>query len=121
MLCVPCYRIWTKESHEKAVEIEKEVVLLIKVALAPLPIYRSWTKKSREKTMRLEKEIVMLRQLLDNSIPENASSYLTLVSEGLREIEEVSTLCYVAILVITPRYNILHTRRRPSIHPTNYF
>ena len=40
--------------------------------------------------MRLEKEIVMLRQLLDNAIPENASSYLTLVSEGLREIEEVS-------------------------------
>ena len=90
MLCVPPHRIWTKESHEKAVEIEKEVVLLIKVALAPLPIYRSWTKKSREKTMRLEKEIVMLRQLLDNAIPENASSYLTLVSEGLREIEEVS-------------------------------
>ena len=64
-------------------------MLLIKVALAPLPIYRSWTKKSREKTLRLEKEIVMLRQLLDNALPEDASSYLTLVSQGLREIEEV--------------------------------
>ena len=87
---VPCHRGWTKKCHEKTIVIKKEVVLLIKVALAPLPIYRSWTKKSREKTLRLEKEIVMLRQLLDNAIPEDASSYLTLVSEGLREIEEVN-------------------------------
>ena len=57
-----------------------------------MPIYRTWTKKSREKTVRLEKEIVMLRQLLDNAIPEDGSNYLTVVSEGLREIEGVSLL-----------------------------
>ena len=71
---------------------------LIKVALAPLPIYRTWTKRSREKTIRLEKEIVMLRQLLDNAISEDANSYLTLVSEGLREIEEVILLFNHVIL-----------------------
>ena len=84
------HRGWTKNCQEKTIQIEKEVVWVIKVALAPLPIYRYWTKKSREKTLRLEKEIVMLRQLLDNAIPEDANSYLTLVSQGLREIEEVN-------------------------------
>ena len=113
------------------------MTLLIKVALAPLPIYRSWTKKSREKTMRLEKEIVMLRQLLDNAIPENASSYLTLVSEGLREIEEVSYIrskhranMYYAVGCSNILNNIAHcllrrinllTRRRQSTHSSNYF
>ena len=69
--------------------MRKDTMRLIKVALAPLPIYRTWTNKSEEKTLRLEKEIVMLRQLLDNAIPEDASNYLTLVSESLREIERV--------------------------------
>ena len=73
---------------------------LIKVALAPLPIYRTWTKKSRDKTMRLEKEIIMLRQLLDNAIPEDANNYLTIVSEGLREIEEVITIDIRCSLII---------------------
>ena len=82
-------RVWSKNCHEKKKEIRKDTKRLIKVALAPLPIYRTWTNKSEEKTLRLEKEIVMLRQLLDNAIPEDASSYLTLVSESLREIERV--------------------------------
>ena len=57
-----------------------------------MPIYRTWTNKSEEKTLRLEKEIVMLRQLLDNAIPEDANSYLKLVSESLKEIEKVLLL-----------------------------
>ena len=76
---------------------------LIKVALAPLPIYRTWTKKSREKTMRLEKEIVMLRQLLDNAIPDDANNYLTIVSDGLREIEEVITIDRRCSLIVVNR------------------
>ena len=82
-------RVWSKNCHEKKKEIRKDTKRLIKVALAPLPIYRTWTNKSEEKTLRLEKEIVMLRQLLDNAIPEDANSYLKLVSESLKEIEKV--------------------------------
>ena len=86
---VNCDRVWSKNCHEKKKEIRKDVLRLIKIALAPLPIYRTWTNKSEEKTLRLEKEIVMLRQLLDNAIPDDANNYLTLVSESLREIEKV--------------------------------
>ena len=53
-------------------------------------VLRVWTKKSREKAVRLEKEIVMLRQLLDEGLPKEAATYLTLVSDCLREIEKVS-------------------------------
>ena len=48
-----------------------------------------WTNKSREKAVRVEKEIVMLRQLLDEGLRKEAVSYLTLVSDCLREIEKV--------------------------------
>ena len=48
-----------------------------------------WTKKGREKAIRVEKEIVMLRQLLDEGLPKEAVSYLTLVSDCLKEIEKV--------------------------------
>jgi hypothetical protein len=82
---------------------------LIKVALAPLPIYRTWTKKSRDKTMRLEKEIIMLRQLLDNAIPEDANNYLTIVSEGLREIEEVITIDRRCSLIIVKHKKYFNT------------
>ena len=37
----------------------------------------------------MEKEIVMLRQLLDEGLPREAVSYLTLVSDCLKEIEKV--------------------------------
>ena len=37
----------------------------------------------------------MLRQLLDNAIPEDGSNYLTVVSEGLREIEGVRLFCKI--------------------------
>ena len=82
-------RVWSKNCNEKRKEIRKDARRLIKVALAPLPIYRTWTNKSEEKTLRLEKEIGMLRQLLDNAIPEDADSYLTLVSKSLKDIEKV--------------------------------
>ena len=84
-----CDRVWSKSCNEKRKEIRKDARRLIKVALAPLPIYRTWTNKSEEKTLRLEKEIGMLRQLLDNAIPEDADSYLTLVSKSLKDIEKV--------------------------------
>ena len=52
-------------------------------------INSGWTKKGREKAIRVEKEIVMLRQLLDEGLPKEAVSYLTLVSDCLKEIEKV--------------------------------
>ena len=51
--------------------------------------FRDWTNKSREKAVRVEKEVVMLRQLLDENLPKEAASYLTIVSVGLRDIEQV--------------------------------
>ena len=51
--------------------------------------FRDWTNKSREKAVRVEKEVVMLRQLLDENLPKEAVSYLTIVSAGLRDIEQV--------------------------------
>ena len=61
--------------------------------------FRKWTKKSRDKAVRVEKEIVMLRQLLDEGLPKEAVSYLTLVSDCLKQIEKVSSQSYFFLIL----------------------
>ena len=61
--------------------------------------FRSWTKKSRDKAVRVEKEIVMLRQLLDEGLPKEAVSYLTLVSDCLKQIERVRNMLQLTLIM----------------------